>query len=91
MKLGFHFPNFDPDFEQVQSYGIKLGIGEFGAGEGFFSEHVENDIGCAVEHETEAVCQEAVAGCPAAFEGELMILDKILHLTAPAVRRLIDE
>lgn len=58
MEFGFHFPDFGPDFEESQLYGIELGGGEFGAREGLIPERIEDDIGRAVEHETEEVRQE---------------------------------
>ena len=91
MDFGFHFPDFSPYLKKVQPNGIELSGGKFGTEESFFPECMQYDIGCTVEHQAKRVSHKAVAGCPAAFEGELVILDEILHLAATAVHCLIDE
>ena len=64
---------------------VKLGSGEVGTCERFFSEGMHDNVGCAVKHEPDTVRHEAMTGCPTAPERDFMIFDEVFHLAAPAV------
>ena len=93
MELDFSFQltNAPGDFQETILQGIELCVGPLRAAQSDCSQAVHQDIGGAVEKETEVIGLEGVTRGAIGMEKGLVIFDEVFHPAACAIGGFVDE
>ena len=88
---GFQLTNAPGDYQESNLQGIELCVRPTCAAQSDSSQGMHQDIGGAVEKETEVIGLERVTRGAIGMEKGLVILDEVFHPPACAIGGFVDE
>ena len=88
---GFQLTNAPGDFQETILQGIELCVGPLRAAQPGLCQGVHQDIGGAVEKETEVIGLEGVTRGASRMEKGLVIIDEAFHPAASTIDGFVDE